>query len=121
MSSPAELLELHNSGSIHILASAGNSRSTVLPDVPTLKESGIDVVVPGWFAFYAPVRTPVEIVERLQNEIIAIVGLPDVRAKILAIGFEPAGTTSAELKRIQLTEFERWGPIVKASGYNPQQ
>ncbi|MBW8856408.1 MAG: hypothetical protein JF604_19250, partial [Bradyrhizobium sp.] len=121
MSSPAELLELHKSGSIHILATAGSSRSTILPDVPTLRESGIDVVVPGWFAFYAPARTPVEIVEQLQNEIIAIAGLPDVRAKILAIGFEPTGTTSTELKRIQLAEFESWGPIVKASGYNPQQ
>jgi tripartite-type tricarboxylate transporter receptor subunit TctC len=121
MSSPAELLELHKSGSIHILATAGSSRSTILPDVPTLRESGIDVVVPGWFAFYAPARTPVEIVEQLQNEIIAIAGLPDVRAKILAIGFEPTGTTSTELKRIQLAEFESWGPIVKASGYNPKQ
>jgi tripartite-type tricarboxylate transporter receptor subunit TctC len=77
--------------------------------------------VPGWFAFYAPARTPAEIVERLQNEITAIVRLPDVQAKILAIGFEPTATTSAELKKIQLTEFERWGPIVRASGYKPEQ
>jgi tripartite-type tricarboxylate transporter receptor subunit TctC len=90
-----------------------------LPDIPTLKESGIDVDAPGWFAFYAPARTPAEIVERLQNEIIAIVRLPDVQAKILTIGFEPTATTSTELKTIQLDEFERWGPIVKASGYKP--
>jgi tripartite-type tricarboxylate transporter receptor subunit TctC len=120
MSSLAELLELHKNGNIRILATTGNTRSTILPDVPTLKESGIDVVVPGWFAFYAPARTPIEIVERLQNEIIAIVGLPDVRAKILAIGFEPTGTTSADVRRIQLAEFERWATIVKASGYKPQ-
>jgi tripartite-type tricarboxylate transporter receptor subunit TctC len=90
-----------------------------LPDIPTLKESGIDVVVPGWFGFYAPARMPAELVERLQNEIIATVRLPDVHAKILAIGYEPTATTSAELKTIQLAEFERWGPIVKASGYKP--
>jgi tripartite-type tricarboxylate transporter receptor subunit TctC len=99
MSSPAELLELHKSGSIRILATTGNSRSTILPDIPTLKESGIDVDVPGWFAFYAPARMPAELVERLQNEIIAIVRLPNVHAKILAIGFEPTATTSTELKR----------------------
>jgi tripartite-type tricarboxylate transporter receptor subunit TctC len=120
MSSSAELLELHNSGSIRILATTGDARSTILPDVPTLRESGIDVIVPGWFAFYAPARTPVEIVERLQNEIIAIVRHPDVRAKILSIGFEPTGTTSTEVRRIQLIEFERWATIVKASGYKTQ-
>jgi tripartite-type tricarboxylate transporter receptor subunit TctC len=121
MSSPAELIELHRSGSIRILATTGSARSSVLPDIPTLRESGIDVVVPGWFGFYAPAGTPVELVERLQNEIITIVRLPEVHAKILALGFEPAATTSAELKKIQLTEFERWAPIVKASGYKPQR
>jgi tripartite-type tricarboxylate transporter receptor subunit TctC len=121
MSSPAELIELHRSGSIRILATTGSARSSVLPDIPTLRESGIDVVVPGWFGFYAPAGTPVELVERLQNEIITIIRLPDVHAKILAIGFEPAATTSAELKKIQLSEFERWAPIVRASGYKPQR
>jgi tripartite-type tricarboxylate transporter receptor subunit TctC len=121
IASPAELIELHKSGSIRILATTGSSRSTILPDVPTLKESGIDVVVSGWFAFYASARTPAELVERLQNEIIAIMRLPDVHAKILTIGFEPTATTSTELKKIQLAEFERWGLIVKTSGYKPQQ
>jgi tripartite-type tricarboxylate transporter receptor subunit TctC len=119
IASQAELIELHKSGSIRILATTGSSRFTTLPDIPTLKESGIDVVVPGWFGFYAPAGMPAELVERLQNEIIAIVRLPDVHAKILAIGYEPTATTSAELKKIQLAEFERWGPIVKASGYKP--
>jgi tripartite-type tricarboxylate transporter receptor subunit TctC len=115
------LIELHKAGSIRILATTGSSRSLILPDVPTLKENGIDVEVPGWFAFYAPARMPAEIVLRLQNEIIAIARLPGVHAKILALGFEPTATTSAELKKIQLADFERWGPIVKASGYKAQQ
>jgi tripartite-type tricarboxylate transporter receptor subunit TctC len=121
VSSPAELIELHKSGSIRILATTGVSRSAILPDVPTLRESGIDVVVPGWFAFYAPAHTSPAVVERLQNEISAIVRLPEVQAKILAVGFEPTPTTSAELKQIQLNEFERWGAIVRASGYKPEQ
>jgi tripartite-type tricarboxylate transporter receptor subunit TctC len=120
IASPAELLELHKSGSIRILATTGSSRSKILPEIPTLKESGIDVDVPGWFAFYAPARTPAEIVERLQNVIISTARLPDVHAKIVALGFEPTATTSAELKKIQFADFDRWGPIVKASGYKPQ-
>jgi tripartite-type tricarboxylate transporter receptor subunit TctC len=120
IASPAELLEHHKSGGIRILATTGSSRSGTLPEIPTLKESGIDVVVPGWFAFYAPAHTPAEIVERLQNEIIATARLPEVHAKIVALGFESTATTSTELKKIQLADFERWGPIVKASGYKPQ-
>jgi tripartite-type tricarboxylate transporter receptor subunit TctC len=121
MSSPADLIELHRSGSIRILATTGKSRSAILPDIPTLKESGIAVDVPGWFAFYAPAHTPPELIEHLQNEVIAIIRLSDVHTRILAMGFEPTATTSAELQKIQLAEFQRWGPIVKASGYKPQQ
>jgi tripartite-type tricarboxylate transporter receptor subunit TctC len=121
MSSPADLIELHRSGSIRILATTGKSRSAILPDIPTLKESGIAVDVPGWFAFYAPANTPPELIEHLQNEVIAIIRLSDVHTRILAMGFEPTATTSAELQKIQLAEFQRWGPIVKASGYKPQQ
>ena len=121
IASTAELTELHKSGSIRILATTGSSRSAVLPDIPTLKENGIDVDAPAWFAFFAPARTPVEIIERLHKEITTVAHLPEVHAKIMTIGFEPTATTPAELREMQRVELERWGPIVKASGYKPQQ
>jgi tripartite-type tricarboxylate transporter receptor subunit TctC len=121
IASIAELAELHKTGSIRILATSGSSRSAVLPETPTLKESGIEVDAPSWFAFFAPANTAVEIIERLHKQISTVAHLPEVRAKIMTIGFEPTATTPAELREIQRIEIERWRPIVKASGYKPQQ
>jgi tripartite-type tricarboxylate transporter receptor subunit TctC len=117
----AELIEQHKSGAIRILAMADTARSPFLPDVPTLKERGIDIDAPGWFAFYAPARTPRNILGRLEEKIIAATHAPDIRAKILAMGFQSAGTTSDELRKIQRKEFERWGPIVETSGVTAEK
>lgn len=117
----AELIEQHKSGAIRVLATADAARSPFLPDVPTLRESGIDIDAPGWFAFYAPARTPEDIVSRLEKNIVAATRALDARAKILAMGFQPTGTTSEELRKIQHEDFERWGPIVKASAFKAEQ
>jgi tripartite-type tricarboxylate transporter receptor subunit TctC len=112
-----ELLEQHRSGGIRILATASRTRSSILPEIPTLMESGSDVDASGWYSFYAPARTPDEVVARLMKEIVAVTTAPEVRMKILTIGFEPTGTTSDELRRLQQADFERWGVLVKASGF----
>jgi tripartite-type tricarboxylate transporter receptor subunit TctC len=112
----SELLEHDRAGGIRILATAASTRSSFLPRIATLKESGIDVDASGWFAFYAPAHTSWEMVERLTKEIVAIARDPDIRAKIRAMGCEPTGTTPEELRQLQRADFERWGPIVKASG-----
>lgn len=114
----SELLEQHRGGGIRIIATAASARSSFLPQTATLKESGIDIEASGWFAFYAPARSSRQFVERLGKEIIAIGSDPEMRAKIHAMGCEPTGTTSDELKRIQRADFERWGPIVRASGFS---
>jgi tripartite-type tricarboxylate transporter receptor subunit TctC len=111
----AELIEQHKSGAIRILATADAARSRFLPEVPTLKETGIDIQAPGWFAFYAHARTPADVVERLEKEIVAATRALDTRAKIVTMGYQPTGTTSTELRHIQREEFERWGSIVRAS------
>jgi tripartite-type tricarboxylate transporter receptor subunit TctC len=117
IASSAELIAHHRSGGLRVLATVGSARSFPLPDVPTLKESGVHVEAPGWFAFYAPGRTPREMVERLEKDIVAATHAPETRAKILGMGFQPTGTSAATLMQIQRAEFERWAPIVKASGY----
>jgi tripartite-type tricarboxylate transporter receptor subunit TctC len=117
----AELIKQHNSGAIRIIATADAARSPILPDVPTLRESGIDINAPGWFGFYARARTPEGIVESLEKNIVAATRAPDSRARILALGFQPTGTTSAEFRKIQREEFDRWGPIVKASGVGAEK
>lgn len=113
----SELLEQHRSGGIRIIATAGGTRSSFLPQTATLKENGIDIDASGWFAFYAPAHSPRELVERLAKEIVAIGNDPEMRTKIRAMGCEPTGTTSEELRRIERADFERWGSVVRASGF----
>jgi tripartite-type tricarboxylate transporter receptor subunit TctC len=117
----AELIEQHKSGAIRLLATADAGRSPFLPDVPTLRESGIEIEAPGWFAFYAPAGTPEDIVARLEEEIVAATNAPEMRTKIETMGYLPTGTTSGALRKIQRADFERWGPIVKASGFKVEQ
>jgi tripartite-type tricarboxylate transporter receptor subunit TctC len=116
----AELIEPHRSGALRLLATADAARSPFLSDVPTLRESGIAIEAPGWFAFYAPARTPADVVERLEKEIVAATNLPDLRARITAMGYQPTGTTSETLRRTQRKDFARWGAVVKASGFKAE-
>ena len=76
---------------------------------------------PGWFAFYAPARTPDDVVARLEKAIIAATQAPDTRTKVLAMGYEPTGTTSEALGKIQRGDFDRWGGLVKVSGFKAEQ
>jgi tripartite-type tricarboxylate transporter receptor subunit TctC len=116
----ASLIEHHKAGTIRILATLGASRSRFLPDVPTLRESGFDIEVPGWLAMYAPAATPAAVVERLRAAILDALQDAEIRARIETLGYEVAGTTGEELARIQRVEHERWGRIVKASGFKAE-
>jgi tripartite-type tricarboxylate transporter receptor subunit TctC len=116
----AELAEQHKSGGLRILAIAASSRSEIMPDIPTLRESGFNLDASSWYAFYTPAGTPQAIVELLEKEIITTTRVPQVRTRILAMGFEPTGTTSEALAITQRTEFERWGTIVRASGFKAE-
>lgn len=113
----AELIEQHKSGAVRILATADASRSPFLSDVPTLRESGIEIEAPGWFAFYASAGTPESIIAPLEKEIVAATKAPEMRTKIETSGYLPTGTTSDALRKIQRADFERWGRAVKASGF----
>jgi tripartite-type tricarboxylate transporter receptor subunit TctC len=117
----AELIAQYKNGAIRLLATADTERSPFLPDVPTLRESGIAMEASGWFAFYAPARTPGDVLARLEKEIVAATAAPETHAKILAMGYQPTGTTSNQLRKIQREDFERWGILVKASGFKAGQ
>jgi tripartite-type tricarboxylate transporter receptor subunit TctC len=116
-----EFIEHHKSGTVRILATAGASRSRFLPDVPTLRESGFDLVAPNWVAMYAPAGTPANVAERLGAAILDALRNAEIRARIETLAYEVAGTTGEELARIQRADYERWGPIIKASGFKADQ
>jgi tripartite-type tricarboxylate transporter receptor subunit TctC len=117
----SDLLEQHKAGAIKVLATSDAKRSPFLPDVPTFKEAGFDLQGTGWYGVFAPAKTPRDVIDRLSKVLAAAVRDPQTRDKLLAFGLVPTGTTAAELGAIQKADSEFWAPVVKASGFTPEQ
>lgn len=115
-----EALELHKAGRVRIIATAGATRSPFVDGVPTLKELGIDVDVPLWFGMYAPAATPAATIERLRSAVHAALNTPAAKERLARLGLVPAPSSGAELSALQRRESEMWGPVVKASGFTPE-
>ena len=114
-----EALELHKAGRVTIIATTGSTRSPFVAGVPTLKELGIDVDVPLWFAVYAPAATPADTLDKLRQAIHAALATPAAKQRLAQLGLTPAPSGSAELLVIQRRELDMWGPVVQASGFTP--
>jgi tripartite-type tricarboxylate transporter receptor subunit TctC len=111
-------IELHRSGKTRILATSGAARSPLLPDVPTFSESGLrGVEGASWFAVYAPARTPEAVVRQQNAAINKALAAAEVRERFGKLGLEPVGGTPADLAALMKRDTERWGPVVKASGF----
>ena len=119
MGTVADVAPQHKAGKVRAVATSGAQRSRHLPEVPTFKELGFAIEGAGWYAAYAPAKTPKEIVERLSRAIIAGIQAPDVREKLDNFGMEPTGYGPAELARIHRRDHDLWGPVIKASGFKP--
>jgi tripartite-type tricarboxylate transporter receptor subunit TctC len=113
-----EFLQNHRAGKARIIATSGRARAKVLPDVPTFAEQGFpNIVGQGWFGLYAPPKTAAAEVERVNKALNKALASPDVIEKFLSLGLETGGGSVADLVRIMETDTNRWGPIVKASGF----
>jgi tripartite-type tricarboxylate transporter receptor subunit TctC len=116
-----ELIEAHKSGHVRILATSGASRSPVLTDIPTFNQAGYPIRGDVWFAVYAPAKIPLATAERLNAAFVTAVKSPQIVQRMQSLGLRPTGTSREELARIQREDFDRWGPVVKASGFTPEQ
>jgi tripartite-type tricarboxylate transporter receptor subunit TctC len=112
-----ETLPFAKAGSVRVLAVTSPKRSVFLPDVPTMKESGYNVVIEAWLGVLVPSKTPADIVEKLNQAVKQAFAAPDVVEKLAALGNEPAYQTPAEFAATLRADLERWAPIVKASGF----
>ena len=102
------------SGKLRPLAVATAKRSSALPDVPTIAEAALPgFEVTTWFGALAPARTPPELVAKLNAEIVKILGMPDVRKRLLDAGAEPVGSTPGEMAAQIKRETEEFGKIVR--------
>lgn len=109
-------------GKLRALATTGAERSTMLPDVPTAKEQGYPSVEFGaWFGIYAPARTPNDILDKLNGEIVKAMQAPDVRDKLQGVGFRVVGSSRQEFDRLLKEDIPRWEKVVKATGFKAQE
>ena len=104
-------------GKLRALGVTSSNRSQLLPDVPTIAESGL----PGyeavnWFGFAATAGSPKAAVDKLNREMVRILNLPEVKERLLSLGAEPVGSSPEEFTRHIRSEAARWGKIVKALG-----
>lgn len=118
---PGSAKPLVAAGKIKALAIAGKARSELLPDVPTFTEQGLAALEPmvGWHSVYAPAGTPVEILTRLNAEIVKIVKAPQMVAFLKEQGGEPAGTSLAEAGQVLEEDRLRWQQALQNIGGVP--
>jgi tripartite-type tricarboxylate transporter receptor subunit TctC len=102
-------------GKVKALAVSTAARSPYLPDVPTLKESGIDVDADAWMGLIAPGATPKPMVAAISKDVAAIIKTPEVRQKLAAQLMVPVGNSPEEFRARIDGEIERWAPVIKAA------
>jgi len=117
---PAALGQV-KAGRMRPIAVSTRTRSSALPSVPTVDESG----VPGydaasWYFVFAPAGTPRRNIELLSKEIVKIVNSPKIRATLVGDGFEPAGYTPAESARFFQQETKKWANVIRSAGLRTQ-
>jgi tripartite-type tricarboxylate transporter receptor subunit TctC len=104
------------SNKLRALAVTSSKRSATAPDLPTIAETG----VPGyeatsWFALFAPARTPVSVINKLNGEVSALLKLPDVKERMLSLGADAMPLSPRELSTYVESEIVKWGKLIKAT------
>ena len=112
----SETAELHHSGKARIIAVTGSKRDTQVPEVPTLKEAGVNMEATAWFAMYGPAGLKGEALTRLEKAMMKIARDPAMKDKMIKLGYEPIGSNSLELAAAQKADLARWEKPIKATG-----
>ena len=113
----SEVLTLAKGGQLRILAVTGSKRSSFLPDVPTMKESGYDVVIDSWLGMFGPAKTPPDVVRSLSDAIKVAALSPEMKESLAKFGNEPGYMGPEEFAARVKADIDRWGAVVKESGF----
>ena len=116
----SETLEHHKAGKVRILAVTGEQRSKALPDVPTLKESGINISADAFFGLYGPPGMAPEVVARIDKAVADALRDPVIQERIFGFGLVPSHAPAAELAATQAAHLKRWEAPIKASGFKAE-
>jgi len=98
---------------VRALAVTSAQRADFLPEVPTMRESGVDLDIELWAGLLAPTGTPANIVQALQHEIARVVALPEVRKKMAAFGCSAQASTSDDFRRLIEAEVPLWIKVAR--------
>ena len=109
------------SGKLKTLAVTSEKRSVVLPNLPTIAESGM----PGysastWYGIYAPKGTPTDIVQKIHEVTVEVLKIPELREQLIQRGFEPIGNTPDQFASFISSEITKWAKVVKIAGIEPE-
>jgi tripartite-type tricarboxylate transporter receptor subunit TctC len=107
-------------GKVKILAVSLPRRSPFLPNIPTLKESGVDVEADTWMGLIAPGGTPKALVDKINRDVAEAIKAPAAREKLATQYMEPVGNSPGEFRAVIDGEIARWEPVIKAAGVKVQ-
>jgi len=113
----SETLPFARSGAVRVLAVTGSQRSPFLPDVPTMREMGYDVVIDSWLGVFVPAKTPPEVVNALSGALHEAVQSKEMIEALAKVGNEPTFQTPGEFAATVKADIERWAAVVKESGF----
>jgi tripartite-type tricarboxylate transporter receptor subunit TctC len=108
-------------GKMHALAVTNKDRSRALPEVPTMAEAGYpEVTGETWFGAVVPAGTPKDITAWLNREIVKALQMPDVKERVIKLGFEPVGNTPTEFAAVIKSDSAKWAKVIKGAGIQPR-
>ncbi len=117
---PVSVMPQAKAGRLKAIAVTSAERSALLPELPTLRESGLpDIQAVPWFAYMAPKGTPDAIVQRMSREIAAVLKDPEVQKRLQTAYFDPVGSTPEALAKFMGEELRRWKPVIERTGLKP--
>jgi tripartite-type tricarboxylate transporter receptor subunit TctC len=108
--------QLAQAGRMRPIAVSGADRVPAFPDLPTMREQGVEIVSTGWFGLCTPAGVPEPILARLETELAAIIEEPELRARIITGGALPRRMGRVEFARFMQEESERWRVVIQAVG-----
>lgn len=117
----SDAIEQHKAGALRLLAVSGAQRSPFAPDVPTLRESGVDLAGQGWYAVYAPAGTPAATIAKINAAIREAVLSDAGRARMTQLGFTPIAGDPQDLADVQKRDTDFWAPAIRASGFKAEE
>jgi tripartite-type tricarboxylate transporter receptor subunit TctC len=107
--------------SVRAIAVTGQKRTSQMPDMPTITESGLPGYnVENWYALAAPAHTPASAINRLNASLLKILAQPNVKKQMADLGIDPESSTPAELVTYQKAELAKWAKVVKGAGITPE-